>query len=277
MDYDDLAGTYDRRYADYSYDGIEDHLVRFARGAASVLEVGCGTGHWLEVLARVTSSMTGVDASAGMLAQARARMPHAALVHARAEALPFPDASFDRVLCVHALHHFDGKRAFVAEARRVLRSGGGLTICGLDPHTGHERWWIYDYYQGALARDRERYPSSAALCSLLAEVGFTRVRDDEVQRIASPHVAHEALAAGLLDQRSTSQLALLARSEYDAGIAQLRADIQAAARRRNARARDRPAYPRCDRLARLSAAISTKSRAMTGLTERHPTALAGSE
>ena len=231
MDYDDLAGSYDRRYQDYQYGGVEGCVLRFAHGAERVLEVGCGTGHWLELLARVARAVAGVEPSAAMLARARARAPHAELVQGRAEALSFADASFDRVLCVHAFHHFTDKRRFIAEARRVLRPGGGVLICGLDPHTGHERWWIYDYYDGALARDRERFTKTSTICELLSEAGFSRTHAAEVQRMASRHDAREALDAGLLDKSSTSQLALLDDAEYEAGIARLRTDIAAAAPR----------------------------------------------
>jgi ubiquinone/menaquinone biosynthesis C-methylase UbiE len=40
------------------------------------------------------------------------------------------DASFDRLFCVNALHHFRDKRAFVVEARRVLRRGGRMMTIG---------------------------------------------------------------------------------------------------------------------------------------------------
>jgi SAM-dependent methyltransferase len=166
-----------------------------------------------------------------MLEQARARVPNARIVQGRAEALPFTDASFDRVLCVNAFHHFTDKTAFIAEARRVLRPGGGLLVCGLDPHTGNERWWIYDYYASALASDRQRFASSAAIITMLEHAGFTRARSSEVHRFASQHVAREALERGLLDQHTTSQLALLDAAEYAAGIERLRRDIVAAEER----------------------------------------------
>jgi ubiquinone/menaquinone biosynthesis C-methylase UbiE len=230
MDYDDLADRYDQRYARYEYGGVEGCVLRFAHGAKDVLEVGCGTGHWLELLTRAAGmkNLAGVEPSSEMLERARGAAPHARLVQARAEALPFADASFDRVLCVNAFHHFTDKPAFIAEAKRVLRPGGGLLVCGLDPHTGHERWWIYDYYANALARDRERFASSAAIIAMLEHAGFTRAQSSEAHRFASQHVAREALERGLLDQHTTSQLAILSAAEYAAGIERLRGDIVAA-------------------------------------------------
>ena len=85
------------------------------------------------------------------------------LVRGTAERLPWADASFDRVFCVNALHHFFDARAFVTECRRVLRAGGGLLTIGLDPHTGLDRWWVYDFFPAALEADRQRYASTASI------------------------------------------------------------------------------------------------------------------
>ena len=49
-------------------------------------------------------------------------------VYAPAECLPFPDASFDRVLVVDALHHFRCQQEAVAEFARILKPGGRLLI-----------------------------------------------------------------------------------------------------------------------------------------------------
>lgn len=231
VDYDRIADSYDRRYADYVYDGIEGALLQFAHGATRPLEVGCGTGHWLERLRQEGHAVAGLDASEQMLAKARARLPELQLTLGRAEALPFPTASFDRLFCMHAFHHFDDRSAFLREAQRVLVPGGELLIIGLDPHTGHERFWIYDYYPGALERDRERYPAHADLRALIEQHGFVRARSWEAQRMLSRDDVGAALTDGKLAKTSTSQLALLTDAEYTAGIARVRANVEAAAAR----------------------------------------------
>ena len=49
--YDEVAATYDHRYDDEDYSGIEQALVDFAGPAPiRVVELGCGTGHWLAQL-----------------------------------------------------------------------------------------------------------------------------------------------------------------------------------------------------------------------------------
>lgn len=62
-----------------------------------------------------------------MLAQARAKNGLDP-VNARAENLPFADASFDRILVVDALHHFKDQRRVLAELLRLLKPGGRMVL-----------------------------------------------------------------------------------------------------------------------------------------------------
>jgi ubiquinone/menaquinone biosynthesis C-methylase UbiE len=140
----------------------------------NVLEVGCGTGHWLKTLDSQTRVLTGLDLSANMLGRAQAETPETPLVHGRAEALPYRSESFDRVFCINAFHHFADKRQFLMETRRVLRPHGGLMSVGLDPHTGLDRWWVYDYFHETLDLDAQRYPSTLELRADMARMGFRR-------------------------------------------------------------------------------------------------------
>ena len=86
-----------------------------------MLEVGCGTGRWVEPLRRAGGLVVGVDASMGMLAQARGL---ADLVYARANMLPFRAGSFDVIYTVNAIHHFHDARAFIKDAAMLLKPGG---------------------------------------------------------------------------------------------------------------------------------------------------------
>jgi ubiquinone/menaquinone biosynthesis C-methylase UbiE len=79
-DYDEIADRFDRRYALYGYDGVRDTLLDFLGPTPlSTLDVGCGTGHWLEVIVGHASTLAGMDPSAAMLAQARTAAPGAHL------------------------------------------------------------------------------------------------------------------------------------------------------------------------------------------------------
>jgi SAM-dependent methyltransferase len=92
------------------------------RGARSVLEVGVGTGRIAGPLSERRLEVTGVDASAKMLAEAR-RKQLDRLIRGSAYALPLRDRSVDAALFVHVLHLLDDPRAALREASRVSRTG----------------------------------------------------------------------------------------------------------------------------------------------------------
>jgi SAM-dependent methyltransferase len=165
-----------------------------------------------------------------MLSHAGQAAPRAALVRGSAESLPWGDAVFDRVFCINALHHFPDHATVFRECSRVLRSAGAFMTIGLDPHTGYDRWWIYDYFPGALAADRVRYPSAATIRRQLSAVGFQRVETILAQYIPARVAFDEADASGVLDRQSTSQLLVISDAEWASGMARLRRerpDLQA--------------------------------------------------
>ena len=101
------------------------------QATGDVLEVAVGTGlnlpHYPAGVA-----LTGVDLSPAMLGIARERAAELGraikLVEGDAQALPFPDAAFDTVVCTLGLCGFPDERAALAEMHRVLRPGGTLLL-----------------------------------------------------------------------------------------------------------------------------------------------------
>ncbi|OYX05114.1 MAG: hypothetical protein B7Z15_17150 [Rhizobiales bacterium 32-66-8] len=89
----------------------------------SILDVGCGGGMLARALAARGAQVTGVDPQPAALATARTRAPQARFEAAGAEALPFPDASFDAVVFLNSLHHVPEPlmAAALREAGRVSR------------------------------------------------------------------------------------------------------------------------------------------------------------
>jgi SAM-dependent methyltransferase len=234
VDYDSLAATYERRYEHYRYDGIERELLRFLGRSLSALEVGCGTGHWLELLDARGHASIGLDASREMLGQASGRLPNVSLVHGTAESLPWRSNSFDRVFCINAFHHFRQKQQFLSEARRVLHAGGGLMVVGLDPHTGRDQRWEYEYFGSAAGTDKARFPSARTIRDWMSGFGFRDIETTEAQHFDLHQPALEALEQGRLDKNQSSQLALLSDEEYERGIARMRREIEEAASRGDA-------------------------------------------
>ena len=106
-------------------------LVR-ERPRGRVLDLGCGGGHVGIRVAPYADEVVACDLSPEMLAAVTRAADERGLANlltrqAAAEALPFPAASFDAVLCRFSAHHWDDLEAGLGEARRVLR-GGGIAV-----------------------------------------------------------------------------------------------------------------------------------------------------
>ncbi|RSN05913.1 SAM-dependent methyltransferase [Nonomuraea sp. WAC 01424] len=95
-----------------------------------ILDAGCGSGPLFAALRDRGAIVTGIDASAGMLEQARRRLGADAelWVADLAGPLPFPDGTFDDVVTSLVLHYLEDWGPTLAELRRVLRPGGRLLV-----------------------------------------------------------------------------------------------------------------------------------------------------
>lgn len=115
---------------------LEPFIGAYARFEAwrgrRVLEIGCGAGGDLARFARAGAIVTGIDLSPRSLALTRRRFELAGLEAdlrvADAEALPFPDGSFDLVYSWGVLHHTPDTPRAVREVGRVLVPGGRACV-----------------------------------------------------------------------------------------------------------------------------------------------------
>jgi SAM-dependent methyltransferase len=128
------ASNYIALFASAPDQAIESLLVAVgAEHALQALDLCCGQGNVSEALLRRGCHVVGVDFSPAMLAFARKRARKATFIEADAQNLPFGDGEFDVVVSNLGVYHIPDQPRALAEARRVLRSGGkfAMTVwCG---------------------------------------------------------------------------------------------------------------------------------------------------
>lgn len=119
---DDAVDAYDRVAGDY---------------AESNPDAACGSGHYAAWMAERGAAVVGFDASPGMLREGRERHgDRVGLLRADLRGpLPFPEGTFDLVVCQLALEHLPDWRPTVREFARVLRDGGRLVLSCDHPFT----------------------------------------------------------------------------------------------------------------------------------------------
>ncbi len=231
LNYDQIASDYNQRYPDSQTWDRGQALLKLASQlkAKTILEVGSGTGFWLNLLHQVTPRLYGLDFSAGMISQARKQPAPIKLTRGTAIQLPYQSGTFDLLYCVDAIHHFGDHRAFIAEAFRVLKKGGALAVLGHDPHeAGEDSWYIYNYFEDVYDTDLRRYPSGKSVMDWMKADGFQNISAQEVEKIVNIHVGDGVFNDPFIKQNATSQLALLSGEKYQSGLKRIRETLEQA-------------------------------------------------
>jgi ubiquinone/menaquinone biosynthesis C-methylase UbiE len=144
-----------------------------------VLDVGCGTGSLALLIKRSHPGVEviGLDPDRRALARARRKAVRAAVPirfdQGFADALGYPDRTFDRIVSSMMFHHLEeaGKPAALREFRRVLRPGGRLELVDFARPEGHA--WL-----GRLvhAHHRLKDNTSGRILDLMAGAGFVETK-----------------------------------------------------------------------------------------------------
>src|SRR5438477_9200012 len=120
-----VADKYDSTWSSSTRQFIPPLLDAAAvSGKMSILDVGCGPGYVSAAAAERGAIPIGLDFSEEMIAIAKKKFPRIKFRQGDAQNLPFPDASFDRIVANFALLHLAKPERACAEACRVLKNGG---------------------------------------------------------------------------------------------------------------------------------------------------------
>lgn len=217
VNYDTVADVYEYRYhKSYSADGIPQKLrdIKLRHDIKTILEVGCGTGYWLNIFGK-DITVIGIDSSLAMLLKAKKPDSLYYLVQGTSNQLPIRKNSIDFIYCINAIHHFDDPEDFIIDCKSLLSQHGILTVICMNPHAGSDNWFIYDFFDGTLERDLQRYPSPIDLEKWLLRAGFGEVTFQVGERLQNRIFGQEIFP---LPKDYTSQLSLLTDQQYETGV-----------------------------------------------------------
>ena len=220
-----MSVSYDSIAADYAvHRSVRPEILRRlvalcdTESPSRVLEVGCGTGNYVNSLAAITSAQcSGLDPSSKMLDAARQKNTPVAWVQGSAEALPFPNASYDFVYSVDVLHHVQDRGAFFREAIRVLANGGWFVTATDSERTIRQRS-LFHYFPEAIEPEVARYPKSGEIPQLLSSARFQGLYDETIE-------LGYVLSDSAPFEESVSFLFLISEESFNKGLAYLRQDF----------------------------------------------------
>jgi ubiquinone/menaquinone biosynthesis C-methylase UbiE len=174
-------------------------LLEYQRtNGLKVLDVGCGQGTDLYRYAAGGAEAVGIDLTPRHAALARAHLEamqaSGEVVLGDAEALPFPDSSFDRVSSNGVLHHTPDMPAALREIRRVLRPRGRATI--IVYHRDSTYFWITKILREGIVR---RGLFRESLGDLLARVEVSSIDAKPLVRAYSRRQLREMMRGAGFD------------------------------------------------------------------------------
>jgi ubiquinone/menaquinone biosynthesis C-methylase UbiE len=194
--YDEIAEIYDHRYdrkrgRNY-YNHISRQVMERIPGKGHLLDLGCGTGLFVQRYVGSGGTAVGLDISRGMITKAQARCETSHFTVGNAEYLPFADNSFDAVSSLLAFSYVKNPGMMLAEVFRVLRPGGAVAVCTLGKnlltsglpaiYTIGEAMKIRHVGMGAFS---EHYYAEHEIKDLFRGAGFTGIG---VKRCSFAHI-----------------------------------------------------------------------------------------
>ena len=142
---------------------------------ARVVDLGCGSGAFTNLLQRRGYRCSGVDLSPKMIAIAQTKFAGIDFIEGDIECLPFADASFDGVMLSGVLHHLPDRSRCAAEVFRILRPGGKFVA--FDPNRMNPFMYLYrdrssPFYSSVGVTENERPVLAHEVAATFRNAGF---------------------------------------------------------------------------------------------------------
>ncbi|MCA8979272.1 MAG: metalloregulator ArsR/SmtB family transcription factor [Planctomycetes bacterium] len=173
--FDRVAGDWDTIGTDFASGQARQRAVaQLVDPGLVVADLGCGTGYVARALLGVAAKVIAVDASEGMLEEARRNLelaPAGTQVELRRgelDALPIADGEVDGAIAGMVMHHLPSLDSALSEMRRILRPGGTAVVLDLEPH---REAWLHD-----TLGDRHLGLEPSAVVKAMERAGFEDVR-----------------------------------------------------------------------------------------------------
>ena len=190
----DVISYFDQKAADWDSRMVRNEAVIASildhadiHPGMDILDVACGTGILIpDYLKRRASSITGIDISPNMLAEAekKFRQPEVTLICTPAETYE-PEKKFDAIMVYNALPHFRDPQALIAHLSDLLKPDGTLTVAH-----GLSRKRINEHHAGmntSLSEDLMSIEELSELFSEFLEVIYTNSDEQSYQATGRKH------------------------------------------------------------------------------------------
>lgn len=170
------------------------------RENSRIIDIGCGTGYAVLFLGKILGKgkACGIDISNGMIQQAKKKIPpnlaqNVEFFQASADKIPYPDETFDGVICTNSFHHYPDPFKALSEFKRILRQGGELVI--LDSARDLSLYvWFWNLFNKIFEKGHVCYYSTSEMEGFLNSSKFSFV---ELRYCKNEFVKHGKLMSSI--------------------------------------------------------------------------------
>merc|ERR1711939_66592 len=200
-----------------------------------LLDVGCGTGSFLQAMRPHFGEIAGVEYNAGMIEKAFEKLDGVSLEQGSAQALPHPDNTFNVVTINQVVHHFDAAEDYaqlklaIQECARVLVPGGKLIINTSTPQQQRDAFWWLSLFPAASDKICSRFPPLEVMIKHMRDAGLTVGADNIIVPLHRPLMHPDKYLDGGIDlafdktyRQCDSSWEMVSEAELEQGLAEIR-------------------------------------------------------